>query len=257
VGYAVSLSLAQAGWIVTLFLNPPLAVAVPVTVLLFGVELLGPLLAERKGGGIPWHPHHIAERYGLLLIITLGEGILGTIAAVAALVAKVDWSAEAVLVVIAGVGLTFGLWWNYFIIPSGEVLAKQRRRSWVWGYGHIPLFAATAAIGAGVHVAAYVVEGHASIGVVGAVLATAIPVGIATLVYFALYSSLIRGFDPFHLALLLGTFLVLAAAVFLAANGVSLGWSLIVVTLAPVVSIVGFESVGHRHMATALARIPD
>jgi len=164
---------------------------------------------------------------------------------------------EAVLVVIAGVGLTFGLWWNYFIIPPGEVLEKQRRRSWVWGYGHIPLFAATAAIGAGIHVAAYVVEGEASIGVVGAVLATAIPVGIATLVYFALYSSLIRGFDPFHLALLLGTFLVLAAAVFLAANGVSLGWSLIVVTLAPVVSIVGFESIGHRHMAAAIDRILD
>ena len=33
---------------------------------LTGVELAGPLLAERKDGGTPWHPHHIAERYSLL-----------------------------------------------------------------------------------------------------------------------------------------------------------------------------------------------
>ena len=34
----------------------------------------------------PWHPHHIAERYGLLVIITLGEVIIGTVAALNALV---------------------------------------------------------------------------------------------------------------------------------------------------------------------------
>ncbi|MGB3909742.1 MAG: hypothetical protein WBL06_04660 [Pseudolysinimonas sp.] len=40
----------------------------------------------------------------------------------------------------------------------------------------------------------------------------------------------------------------------LAENGVSLGWSLIVVMAAPVVTIVGFESIGHRRMAAALER---
>jgi hypothetical protein len=69
-----------------------------------------------------------------------------------------------------------------------------------------------------------------------------------------LYSFLVREFDPFHLALIVGTLVVLAAGVALAANGVSLGWSLIVVMLAPVVTIVGFEAVGHRHMAAALER---
>ncbi len=50
--------------------------------------------------GTPWHAHHIAERYGLLVIITLGEGILGTITAVAAVVDHVGWSMEAVLLVV-------------------------------------------------------------------------------------------------------------------------------------------------------------
>jgi low temperature requirement protein LtrA len=253
-GYAISLALAQVGWVAAIFFEMPLASAVPVLVLLYGIELVGPILSERKGGGTPWHPHHIAERYGLLMIITLGEGILGTIAAVSVLVHEVDWSAETVLVTVAGVGLTFGLWWNYFIVPSAAVLERHRERSWLWGYGHIPLFASTAAVGAGIHVAAYVLEGDATIGIVGAVLATAIPVAIATTVYYVLYSFLVREFDPFHLALLIGTLAVLGVAVALAATGVSLGWSLIVVMLAPVVTIVGYEAVGHRHMAAALRR---
>ncbi len=253
-GYAVTISVSQIGWTAALFFNLTAVAFVPLALVLVGIELIGPILAERRDGGTPWHPHHIAERYGLLVIITLGEGILGTIVAVAALVDDVGWSSEAVLVTIAGIGLTFGLWWNYFIIPSAEVLEHRRERSWAWGYGHIPLLAATAAIGAGIHVAAYVVEGDATIGVVGAVLATAIPVGIATLVYFSLYSILVRGFDPFHLVLGAGALVVLAIAVAAAANGVSLGWSLIIVMFAPVVTVVGFEAIGHRHMAVALER---
>jgi low temperature requirement protein LtrA len=253
-GYVITISVSQVGWTGALFFDLPIAGFVLLSLFLVGIELIGPFLAERRDGGTPWHPHHIAERYGLLLIITLGEGILGTIVAVAALVDHVGWSLEAGLVAVAGTGLTFGLWWNYFIVPSADVLEHHRNRSWGWGYGHIPLFASIAAIGAGVHVAAYVVEGEATIGVVGAVLATAVPVAIATLAYFALYSYLVRGFDPFHLALFVATLAVLGIAVALAAQGLSLGWSLIVVMLAPVVTIVGFESVGHRHMAAALER---
>ena len=44
--------------------------------------------------GTPWNAGHISERYGLLVIITLGEGILGTVTAVAAVVANVGWSAR-------------------------------------------------------------------------------------------------------------------------------------------------------------------
>ena len=50
---------------------------------LIAIELAGPLIAETRYGGTPWHPHHIAERYGLLVIICLGEAILGTVAALA------------------------------------------------------------------------------------------------------------------------------------------------------------------------------
>ena len=58
----------------------------------------------------------------------------------------------------AGTALTFGIWWTYFVIPHGDVLHAHRERSFGWGYGHIPLFGAVVAVGAGLHVAAYQLE---------------------------------------------------------------------------------------------------
>jgi len=224
-------------------------------VVLFAVEFLGPVLAERHSSGSPWHPHHLAERYGLLAIITLGEGIFGTVAAVSVLVQEQGWSGEAVIVVIAGVGLTFGLWWTYFTMPSGRILARFRSRLFAWGYGHIAIYGSIVAVGAGLHVSAYVIEGHSSIGVVGAILAVAVPALLFSFTMFTLYTLLLRTFDPFHIALFAGTALLLIAAILLALAGVSLGVCLLVVTLAPAVVVVGYEMVGRRHQADALGRI--
>jgi hypothetical protein len=40
----------------------------------------------------------------------------------------------------------------------------------------------------------------------------------------------------------------------LAAAGVPMAWCLLVVTLAPAVTVVGYEAVGHRHLAAILNR---
>ena len=253
---------AQVGWVIFALLNvrdvPTLVAGV---ILLWLVELGGPIVStwDAKATpdmwqGTPWHPHHIAERYGLLVIITLGEGILGTVAAVAAVVGRVGWSTEAILIVVAGVGLTFGMWWTYFIFPSGAVLARHRNRKWAWSYGHILLFGAVAAVGAGLHVAAYAAEGETAIGAVGVVLSVAIPVAAFGLVYFALWSILFRAVDPFHVALAGGMVGMLLIAVALAVAGVPLGWCLIVVMLSPAVVVVGYETGGYRHVEADIQR---
>ncbi|MGX5679766.1 low temperature requirement protein A [Schumannella luteola] len=252
--YALFVSLAQAGWVVVAILDLPTALALTVSVVLFGVEFAGPVLAERKGSGTPWHPHHIAERYGLLTIIALGEVILGTVTSVSALVQRQNWSSEAILVVVAGVGIALGLWWVYFMLPSGPLLARYRDRSFGWGYGHIVVFAAIAAVGAGLHVVAYVIEGESEIGVVGAVLSIAIPVAVFTVAALLIYAYLFAQNDPFHLMLFVGTLAVLALAVVLALLGASIGVCLVVLTLAPAVTVVGFETIGYRHQARALER---
>jgi low temperature requirement protein LtrA len=66
----------------------------------------------------PWHPHHIAERYSLLAIITFGEVVLGTTTAIEAVVAEQGWSVEAAAIALAGVSLAVGMWWSTSPSPS-------------------------------------------------------------------------------------------------------------------------------------------
>ena len=47
---------------------------------------------------------------------------------------------------------------------------------------------------------------------------------------------------------------VLIAAVVLAARGVPMTSCLLIVTLAPMVTVVGFELLGHRHVDDAIAK---
>ena len=163
-------------------------------------------------GGTPWHAHHIAERYGLLAIIALGEGIIGTVAAVSAVVEAQGWTVDAALVALAGTGLTFGMWWMYFVVPAGELLHRHRERSFGWGYGHVLLFAAIAGTGAGLHVAAYYIEHAAHIGAVATVLTVAVPVGVYIVMVFVLYSVLVRTLDSFHWLLLAGSAVLVVGA---------------------------------------------
>jgi low temperature requirement protein LtrA len=252
--HAAFIFFAQIGWVALAIADPPTAtirVVVPVLILL---ELAGPVLAELRIGGTPWHARHLAERYGLLTIIALGEGVFGTVASVSALVEREGWSPEAATVVVAGVGLTFGMWWSYFITPSAQILTRHRRRSVTWGYSHLLIYLSIAATGAGLQLAAYVIEGVTEIGVPGAVLAVALPVLVFELTLFALYGYMMREIEVLHIALIVATVLLLAVALALAALGVSIGLCLIIVTLSPAIVVVGYETIGHRQAAAALER---
>ncbi len=64
---------------------------------------------------------------------------------------------------------------------------------------------------------------------------------------YLMYSVSMRAADPFHLTLLAGTAACLGAAVVLSGAGASLATCLVVVALAPLVTVIGYETVGHRH----------
>jgi low temperature requirement protein LtrA len=252
--YVANITIAQFGWVVLWVLDTSVAGFFAWALVLILIEIGGPFVAETRTESTPWHAHHIAERYGLLTIITLGEGVFGTVASVSALVETQGWSREAVIVTIAGIGLTFGLWWTYFMLPSGEILSRHRDRSFVWGYGHILIFGSIAATGAGLHVAAYVIEGVAHIGVRGAIIAVAIPVLIFSFALFAHYTYLLNEFDRFHISLFAGNVALLALAIVLASAGASIGVCLLLVTAAPALVVVGYETIGHRHESAAMER---
>jgi hypothetical protein len=143
--------------------------------------------------------------------------------------------------------MTFGMWWIYFIMPSGPLLAAHRNRNVGWGYGHMVLFAATVGVGAGLHVAAFTIEHHSVLSVPKTLLCTAIPVALYVASLFALYWALTRSWERLHLWLLLGSAVFIALPIVLACSGVSLAWSLTVLALAPWVTVLGYELVGHRH----------
>ena len=95
--YMTLVGLAQVGWVALAIAGHPDRPDARGVAVLVAFELAAPFIAERKGG-TPWHPHHIAERYGLLVIITLGEVIIGTVAALNALVhGEAGWSVDAAL----------------------------------------------------------------------------------------------------------------------------------------------------------------
>ena len=64
-----------------------------------------------------------------------------------------------------------------------------------------------------------------------------------------------RHADPFHLSLLAGTAALLILSVVLAAVGAGVAISLVVLMFAPVVTVLGYETLGYRHVRDALARM--
>ncbi len=255
--YIVAIVVAQAGWIALLIANTSIAVTFVFVGLLTLVECAGPWIAETRKGGTPWHAHHIAERYGLLVIIALGEGVIGTIASLTALVGPegVGWSVDAALVAIAGTALTFGMWWIYFIVPSAQILHVHRRLSFRWGYGQMPLIGAVVATGAGLHIAAYYIEEESELDAAATVLCVVIPVAVYILGVFAIYTVLARTVDRFHLVLLACSAVLLAAPLVLASAGATMAWCLVVLALSPWVTVVGYELRGHAHNARVLERL--
>ncbi|OBI79852.1 low temperature requirement protein A [Mycobacterium sp. E740] len=242
--YVAAVTTAQGLWIVSIFLDTSVAVTIAVVAVLIGIETMGPILAETRRGGTPWHAHHIAERYGLLTIIALGEGVVGTVASLTAVLNSQGWTFDAAFVVVAGIGLTFGMWWTYFLLPQAELLHARRDRSFWFGYLPIVTLGAIVATGAGLHAAAYYIDHHSELSSVGTVLAVAVPVGVYVVSVYLLHALMVRRVAAWHVLLIGLTAAVLGLAVWLAATGVSMANCLLVVTLAPIVTVVGHEVVG-------------
>jgi low temperature requirement protein LtrA len=172
--YAVGIGVVQVGWLLRLLLEPaPWGYAGFVGLVV--AELLVPVLAERNAV-TTYHPHHIAERYGLFTLIVLGESVL---AASLAVQVALDAGAGSSLLPIAacGVVIVFAMWWLYFD-RSAVPLLRRLRTSILWGYGHYFVFTSAAATGAGIAVTVDRATGAARLSQAGAGYALALPVAV-------------------------------------------------------------------------------
>ncbi len=239
--YVRLITVAQVGWIITATDILPIALQMALSLALFALEVGGLVWIESHHTPTPWHPHHIAERYSLLAIITLGEVVLGTTTTIEAVVSEHDWSLEAAAIALAGVSLAVGLWWCYFTVPFHSALSTSDSLSMIFGFGHLILYAAIAATGAGLHVAANFLTHHSELDSAQTILTIAVPVGVFALALFTLRRLLLPERDLLHLWLLPGTLALLVASYALAAAGAPLTVSIVIVVLAPWVTVLGHE----------------
>lgn len=152
--YAYGILVMQTVWVIWYLVTKDMGlVARLVSMMFFMVgELLVPVIAERVKH-TPWHPHHIAERYGLFTIIVLGEGIIGVSNAI--MNARELDILQALLIGFTGTVLIFALWWLYFKVPFAKALHDHNlRRGVMFGYGHYLIFASLAAVGTGLELVA-------------------------------------------------------------------------------------------------------
>jgi low temperature requirement protein LtrA len=167
--YSVGLSVLQVLWIMRLALPPAGSIA---AFIVLGIgELTVPYWAEHASGSALFHPSHVEERYGLFTLIVLGESVL---AATTGFQSALDLGGLTVGLFAVGAGgllIAFACWWIYFDHPGH--LTPTSEQAFRWGYAHVFVFAALAALGAGLHVAADALGGHVDERV--AALAVAVP----------------------------------------------------------------------------------
>ncbi|MEU7072621.1 low temperature requirement protein A [Streptomyces narbonensis] len=169
--YAGGVVAVQIGWLALVLAPEPARGWIFLVMVL--AELAVPVYAEKPAPSA-WHPHHIAERYGLFTIIVLGETVAAATVAVKSGIAENDALGELLPIAVGGLLLVFAAWWIYFVVPAHSRLTSSRQ-GFLWGYGHYVIFASAAAVGAGLEIAVEQSVGEAHISTTSASAAVTIP----------------------------------------------------------------------------------
>jgi low temperature requirement protein LtrA len=180
--YAIGVTVCQLGWVAALV--APVLWG-PALFLLTPAELLVPMWAE-NATPTTWHPGHIVERYGLFMIIVLGESVLAASIAIQSASIGTELTGELLQLIVGGLLIIYSMWWIYFDRPE-ERLLSSTRTALIWSNVHLPIFASVAAVGAGLAVAIDATVGESELGPVATAAAIAIPVAIYLLSVWALY----------------------------------------------------------------------
>ncbi|HEY3507018.1 MAG TPA: low temperature requirement protein A [Actinocatenispora sp.] len=240
VRYALGVAAVQVGWVLRLLLPAP-AAYVGFAVLVVA-ELAVPAWAEGRGRMTSWHPGHINERYGLFTLIVLGECVSAASLAVQSAVTDRGLSGDLLLTAAGGLVLLFGLWWLYFKHEATAALRISMVTNLLWGYAHWVIFAAVAAVGAGLSLAA---EGS-EIPPAATAAAIAVPV-VAYLVVNGLLQHRLRPGSVPLAPLVVAAVLILATAAVAGPLGVPVA---VVVIAVLVAALVAFGVVTTHRAAT-------
>lgn len=121
--YLVCLGASSAVWAVSLAVPAPgrywlWAVAVL-------VDAVGPVLATLRNDRLPLHVEHLPERFGLLVILVLGEALGGA----ARGTHDASWIGPSVAAGALGLVLAAAMWWCYFDIAASTSAQRLEEAS--------------------------------------------------------------------------------------------------------------------------------
>jgi low temperature requirement protein LtrA len=134
-------------WCGSLLVEPPVRYWLWASALT--LELSAPLFAWRALPNAPIHPRHIPERFGLLVIIVLGESVFAVVVGTA----DVSWHAATVVAAAAGFAAAASLWWIYFEFLDESVVQRGRVAGLTFTYSNYLVISGLALLGTGVKLA--------------------------------------------------------------------------------------------------------
>ena len=152
--YIISFSIAFFFWLASIAMPAPLRFGLWAIALL--IEISNGPITYLTIRSVPQQDSHMDERFGLFVIIVLGEAII----AVASGVADTAWELPSVLTAAGGFAIALSLWWMYFervdetVINQALQGGKQALlRSYIYGYSHVLTFMGIVATGVGIQFA--------------------------------------------------------------------------------------------------------
>ncbi|KAA2254466.1 low temperature requirement protein A [Solihabitans fulvus] len=131
----------------------PNPVRVAVWALAAVVDLATPMLLRTRLLSLHFEPAHLPERFGLLVIIALGESVVAIGAPAAS---SAHLGGDVVFAVMAAFALVCGLWWVYFVFAASAVRHAMETAAvqtdilrQVLSYGHLAFIAGIIAVAVG------------------------------------------------------------------------------------------------------------
>ncbi len=130
------------------------------------VDALGPVLATPRKDPLPLHIEHLPERFGLLIILVLGEALGGAVRGIH----DGAWAGLALAIGVVGLLVASSMWWIYFDVASDSSAKRLEKaaetdegagddeteeqespatdeRHTLFVYGHLPLAFGTVLVG--------------------------------------------------------------------------------------------------------------
>ena len=142
-GFLLGFSIAVMLWWLSVLMPVPYVFYVWMLAML--IDMATPILLRKKLNVISVHAEHLPERTGLLVIILLGESILGVVTAAE----STQWNMLFLMNLFFGFSLVCCVWWLYFDTLERTLMGRLRGAAQLHIYGHLPVY-----IGLGMQAAA-------------------------------------------------------------------------------------------------------